>query len=240
MAEKLKNGDEVVYCVDAMGNPTTFDAQHLDDPEVRFGKVVKLTANEAHVRPNGSHPKNAAIKVPLSEVRLAPAEAVVARETVTAGAGDAEITDELPALKFKRLSHGEGLPLPAYKSAGAAGLDICAATSLTVMPGERRKVPTGFAIEVPPGFECQVRPRSGLALEDGITVLNSPGTIDCDYRGEVFALLLNTSSTRFRVNVGDRIAQLVPKRVDRLEVLEVDELTETERGDQGYGSTGKA
>lgn len=148
--------------------------------------------------------------------------------------------DELPVLKFKRLSHGEGLPLPEYKSAGAAGLDICATRSMTIVAGDRRLVSTGFAIEVPPGFECQVRPRSGLALKDGITVLNTPGTIDCDYRSEVMALLFNTSSGPFRVNRGDRIAQLVPKRVERLEVIEVDELSETERGDGGFGSTGRA
>lgn len=142
-------------------------------------------------------------------------------------------------VRFKRLRHGEGLPLPAYQSAGASGLDVCAAEAMTIPAGQRRLVPTGFAIEVPDGFEVQVRPRSGLALKHGITILNAPGTIDADYRGEVFALLFNTSLGPFKVDRGQRIAQLIVQPVFRVEVEEADELSETERGTAGFGSTGR-
>jgi dUTP pyrophosphatase len=142
-------------------------------------------------------------------------------------------------IRLKRLPHGEGLPLPSYASAGAAGLDMVAAESLTLAPGTRHAVATGFAIAIPEGFEVQVRPRSGLALKHGITCLNTPGTIDSDYRGEVKVILANLGSESFEVVRGERIAQLVPAPVVRAAFLEADSLDETERGGGGFGSTGR-
>ena len=141
-----------------------------------------------------------------------------------------------------RLPHGEGLPLPAYASAGAAGLDLAAAVSadepLILPPGEWRQVPTGFALQVPEGFEGQVRPRSGLAAKHGVTVLNAPGTIDCDYRGELKVLLVNLGSVAFAITRGLRIAQLVIAPVVGVRLVEHDALGQSERGAGGFGSTG--
>ncbi|WNO53006.1 dUTP diphosphatase [Stakelama saccharophila] len=142
-------------------------------------------------------------------------------------------------IAFKRLPHGAGLPLPHYASDGAAGMDIVAAETLTLAPGSRRAVATGFAIAIPPGYEVQVRPRSGLALKHGITCLNTPGTIDSDYRGEVKVILANLGDTPFDVTPGDRIAQLVPAPVQRAMLAEVAELDDTARGSGGFGSTGR-
>ena len=142
-------------------------------------------------------------------------------------------------IQVKRLPHGEGLPLPYYASEGAAGLDIVAAESLTLAPGGRHAVATGFAIAIPAGYEVQVRPRSGLALKHGITCLNTPGTIDSDYRGEVKVILANLSAEPFEVVRGERIAQLVPAPVLRASFAEVRELGETQRGVGGFGSTGR-
>ena len=142
-------------------------------------------------------------------------------------------------IEIKRLSHGEGLPLPAYASEHAAGLDVVAAESLTLAPGERHAVATGFAIAIPHGYEVQVRPRSGLALKHGITCLNTPGTIDSDYRGEVKVILANLGAEPFEVKRGERIAQLVPAPVLRAAFREVSELDSTERGAGGFGSTGR-
>jgi len=142
-------------------------------------------------------------------------------------------------IAITRLPHGEGLPLPSYASAGAAGLDIVAAEDLMLAPGARHAVATGFAIAIPPGYEVQVRPRSGLALKHGITCLNTPGTIDCDYRGEVKVILANLGAEPFEVKRGERIAQLVPAPVLRAEFAEVDSLDETSRGAGGFGSTGQ-
>ena len=141
-------------------------------------------------------------------------------------------------IALKRLPHGEGLPLPAYASAHAAGLDVVAAEDLTLAPGARHAVATGFAIAIPDGYEVQVRPRSGLALKHGITCLNTPGTIDADYRGEVKVILANLGSDPFAIARGDRIAQLVPAAVTLAAFAEVDELDETARGAGGFGSTG--
>ena len=141
-------------------------------------------------------------------------------------------------IKFTRLAHGEGLPLPQYATEAAAGLDITAAEELVLAPGERHAVATGFAIEIPHGYEVQVRPRSGLAIKHGITCLNTPGTIDSDYRGEVKVILINLGSEAFPVRRGDRIAQLVPAPVLRAHFTEVPELEETARGSGGFGSTG--
>ncbi len=137
-----------------------------------------------------------------------------------------------------RLPHGADLPLPAYATDGAAGMDVVAAETLTLTPGARRAVATGFAMAIPHGYEVQVRPRSGLALKHGITCLNTPGTIDSDYRGEVKVILANLGSEPFEIKRGDRIAQLVPAPVQRAVLSEVDSLDETARGSGGFGSTG--
>jgi dUTP pyrophosphatase len=142
-------------------------------------------------------------------------------------------------IRLKRLPNGEGLPLPQYASGGAAGLDVVAAETLTLAPGARHAVATGFAIAIPEGFEVQVRPRSGLALKNGITCLNTPGTIDSDYRGEVKVILANLGEAPFEVVRGERIAQLVPAPVVRAEFEEAESLEETERGAGGFGSTGR-
>lgn len=138
----------------------------------------------------------------------------------------------------KRLPHGEGLDLPAYATDGAAGMDVLAAEDVTIAPGARHAVATGLALAIPPGFEIQVRPRSGLALKHGITVPNTPGTIDSDYRGELKVILINHGTVPFAVRRGDRVAQLVLAPVTQASWLEVDELDETARGEGGFGSTG--
>ena len=142
-------------------------------------------------------------------------------------------------IAVKRLPHGEGLPLPAYATAGAAGMDVVAAEQATLAPGARQAVATGFAIAIPEGYEVQVRPRSGLALKHGVTCLNTPGTIDHDYRGEVKVILANLGDQPFEIARGDRIAQLVPAPVQRATLDEVAELDETDRGSGGFGSTGR-
>jgi dUTP pyrophosphatase len=143
-----------------------------------------------------------------------------------------------------RLAHAAGLPLPAYQSDGAAGLDLVAALDvqhpLTLAPGARALVPTGLIIELPQGYEAQVRPRSGLALNHGVTVLNSPGTIDADYRGEVRVILANLGQAPFEIRRGERIAQLVVSPVTHAALVEVSEVSNTLRGDEGFGSTGKS
>ena len=147
-----------------------------------------------------------------------------------------------PNLRIQRLSHGAALPLPAYETAGAAGMDLRAAVPedapLTLFPGARLAVPTGLIIEMPEGFEGQVRPRSGLALNHGVSCLNSPGTIDCDYRGEVKVILANLGSETFTITRGMRIAQLVIAAVARADIVEAGELTQSARGVGGFGSTG--
>jgi dUTP pyrophosphatase len=141
-------------------------------------------------------------------------------------------------IKLTRLPHGEGLPLPQYATEHAAGLDVVSAEDLTLQPGKRHAVATGFAIEIPHGNEVQVRPRSGLALKHGITCLNTPGTIDWDYRGEVKVLLVNLGDEDFTVTRGMRIAQLVVAPVTRVAVEERPAAGETRRGGGGFGSTG--
>ena len=142
-------------------------------------------------------------------------------------------------IELMRLPHGEGLPLPAYATAHAAGMDVVAAESVTLAPGGRHAVATGFAIAIPEGFEVQVRPRSGLALKHGITCLNTPGPIDADYRGEVKVILANLGAEPFEVVRGERIAQLVPAPVLRADFNVVESLGQTERGAGGFGSTGR-
>ena len=140
-------------------------------------------------------------------------------------------------IQLQRLPHGEGLPAPSYASDGAAGLDVVAAEDLDLAPGQRHAVATGFAIAIPEGYEVQVRPRSGLALKHGITCLNSPGTIDHDYRGEVKVILANLGAEPFEVRRGERIAQLVPAPVTKAHFSEVAELGETGgRSSGGFGS----
>ena len=143
------------------------------------------------------------------------------------------------AIRLMRLPHGEDLPLPRYASAGAAGMDVVAAEDVVIASGERHAVATGFAIAIPDGYEVQVRPRSGLALNHGVTCLNTPGTIDSDYRGEVKVILANLGAEPFAVRRGERIAQLVPAPVLRAELLDVDTLDDTARGAGGFGSTGR-
>jgi dUTP pyrophosphatase len=142
-------------------------------------------------------------------------------------------------IKLSRLPHGEKLPLPRYASEDAVGLDVTAAEEMILQPGERHAVATGFAIEIPRGYEVQVRPRSGLAMKHGITCLNTPGTIDSDYRGEVKVILINLGQEPFEIRRGERIAQLVPAPVLRADFVEASELSDTERGSGGFGSTGR-
>ena len=142
-------------------------------------------------------------------------------------------------IELKRLPHGDGLPVPAYATDGAAGMDVVAAEALTLAPGARAAVATGFAIAIPAGHEVQVRPRSGLALKHGVTCLNTPGTIDSDYRGEVKVILANLGQDPFEIARGDRIAQLVPAIVLRATLAEVAMLDDTSRGAGGFGSTGR-
>ena len=142
------------------------------------------------------------------------------------------------AVEVKRLPHGEGLPLPAYATAGAAGMDVMSAEDVTIAPGARHAVATGLALAIPQGYEIQVRPRSGLAFKHGITVPNTPGTIDSDYRGELKVLLINHGTEDFAIARGDRVAQLVLAPVVQAAWAEVDELDATARGAGGFGSTG--
>lgn len=141
-------------------------------------------------------------------------------------------------IELQRLPNGEGLRAPAYATDGAAGLDVVAAEDVTLAPGERHAVATGFAIAIPEGYEVQVRPRSGLALKHGITCLNTPGTIDSDYRGEVKVLLINLGEEEFLIERGMRIAQMVIAPVTQVRVVEVRQTSDTERGSGGFGSTG--
>ena len=145
---------------------------------------------------------------------------------------------EVVAVRIKRLPHGEGLDLPRYTTAGAAGMDVLSAEDVIIEPGARHAVATGLAVAIPPGYEIQVRPRSGLALKHGISVPNTPGTIDSDYRGELKVILINHSAEPFVIHRGDRIAQLVLAPVTLAEWDEVSELDETMRGAGGFGSTG--
>lgn len=155
-----------------------------------------------------------------------------------AGAG----APENVRVRIRRLDHAEGVPLPAYESEGAAGMDARAAITapIELAPGDIARVPTGFAIELPPGFELQIRPRSGLGTRHGVTLPNSPATIDSDYRGEIVIALINHGSSPFRIEPGMRIAQMVLARVPRVLWAEAKELGETSRGAGGFGHTGTA
>ncbi|MEO8196237.1 MAG: dUTP diphosphatase [Thermoanaerobaculia bacterium] len=150
--------------------------------------------------------------------------------------------DSPPVVRVRRWPHAGDLPLPEPATAGSAGADLRAAVAAEVVlaPGERALVPTGFSVEIPAGWEGQVRPRSGLAARFGLTLLNSPGTIDCDYRGEVCVLLVNLGAEPFVVRRGERIAQLVVAPVPRVRFVEVDDLPPSARGAGGFGSTGRS
>ncbi|MGB3711037.1 MAG: dUTP diphosphatase [Erythrobacter sp.] len=143
-------------------------------------------------------------------------------------------------VRLKRLAHGSDLPLPSYATSGAAGMDVVSAEDVTIAPGQRHPVATGLALAIPQGYEFQVRPRSGLALKHGITVPNTPGTIDSDYRGELKILLINHGTADFAITRGDRVAQLVLAPVVQAHWDEVEELDATSRGTGGFGSTGGA
>lgn len=149
----------------------------------------------------------------------------------------------MTTVRVERLPHAEGLPLPAYETAGSAGMDLRAAlaedATLILTPGARALVPTGLKIALEPGYEAQVRPRSGLALKHGVTCLNSPGTIDSDYRGEVGVILINHGQEPFVIKRGERIAQMVIARHAQADVVETASLDETARGAGGFGSTGR-
>ncbi len=149
----------------------------------------------------------------------------------------------MTTVRIERLDHAEGLPLPTYETLGSAGMDLRAAVPenipLILSPGARALIPTGLKIALEPGYEAQVRPRSGLALKHGITCLNSPGTIDSDYRGEVGVILINHGQEAFVVKRGERIAQMVIARHEQAEMVEVETLDETARGAGGFGSTGR-
>lgn len=147
------------------------------------------------------------------------------------------MTDRI-GVRIKRLPHGHTLDLPGYATSGAAGMDVVSAETITLKPGMRHAIATGLAVAIPDGYEIQVRPRSGLALKHGISVPNTPGTIDSDYRGELKIILINHSQDDFPIRRGDRIAQLVLARVTQAAWEEVDELEETARGAGGFGSTG--
>jgi len=149
----------------------------------------------------------------------------------------------MTTVRVERLPHAEGLALPAYETTGSAGMDLRAAVAefepVILAPGERRLIPTGLKIALEPGYEAQVRPRSGLALKHGVTCLNSPGTIDSDYRGEVGVILINHGQIAFEINRGERIAQMVIAPYAQAVMAEVEALDETVRGAGGFGSTGR-
>ena len=142
-------------------------------------------------------------------------------------------------IQIARLPHGDGLPLPSYATPGAAGMDVVASEDLDLAPGQRHAIATGFRVAIPEGYEIQVRPRSGLAFKHGISVPNTPGTIDSDYRGELKILLINHGTEPFAIRRGDRIAQLVPAAITLASFDEVGELDDTHRGHGGFGSTGQ-
>lgn len=146
---------------------------------------------------------------------------------------------ETVAVQLKRLPHGEGLDLPAYATSGAAGMDVLSAEDITLEPGARHAVATGLSMAIPQGYEIQVRPRSGLAYKFGVTVPNTPGTIDSDYRGELKVLMINHGPDAFPIKRGERVAQLVLAPVTQAAWVEVDALDDTARGAGGFGSTGR-
>lgn len=144
-------------------------------------------------------------------------------------------------IQFKKMEHAKDLPFPAYASEGASGLDLLAAVDrdILIAPGELKLIPTGIAIALPAGYEGQIRPRSGLALKHGLTVLNTPGTIDADYRGEIQVIIINLGRENYCVQRGERIAQLVVNELARVKIIAVEKLPDTNRGNRGFGHSGK-
>jgi dUTP pyrophosphatase len=161
-------------------------------------------------------------------------------ESRSGGTVDGKACGDDLRISILRLANGAELPLPSYTTAGSAGLDLRSADSLTLNPGARALIATGLAIAIPAGYEAQVRPRSGLAVKYGVTVLNAPGTIDSDYRGEIKVPLINHGAEDFVISRGDRIAQMVVARIEKAELVEVTTLDGTARGTGGFGSTGKS
>lgn len=204
----------------------------------RDNKLAK--ANAATAKSGAA--KKAPAKKPTKRAGK-PATAARGKRQQAVPAATSHVPEWGVAITVVRLPHGRDLPLPSYQSEGAAGLDLLAAVAwdapLTLLPGSRSLVPTGLQMMLPPGYEAQVRPRSGLALANGVTVLNSPGTIDSDYRGEVAVLLVNLGGTPFEIRRGERIAQLVVAPVARATLTEAETIAETARGEGGFGSTGK-
>lgn len=152
---------------------------------------------------------------------------------------DGNSSGDSVTIQLLRLPHGAGLPVPARATHGSAGMDIVSAVDITIGPGARALVPTGFAVAVPHGYELQLRPRSGLAYKHGVTLPNTPATIDSDYRGELQVIMINHGSDRFEIHRGDRIAQLLVQRVEPVVFEEVAALPPTDRGEGGFGSTGR-
>lgn len=181
------------------------------------------------------------MKTPFGKTSRTRGTAIVDSEIVS-GYGNMHSSDIRPIIAVTRLPHFADLPLPAYETAQSAGMDLRAALAenemIDILPGRRALIPTGLKIALPPGFEAQVRPRSGLALKNGITCLNSPGTIDADYRGEVGVILINHGWENFRIKHGDRIAQMVIAPIVQAIFMESEDLGETARGEGGFGSTG--
>lgn len=228
--------------VHSRGGETTMDNLIVTCPACNYGRDRYMMA-EVGLRDPRSHPRSpdwagrkswhGLEEVLDDKARYTIADSTHARKAISNTSNMNPIT-----IAIQRLPHGADLPLPAYTTSGAAGMDIVAAEALTLAPGARHAVATGFAVAIPDGYEVQVRPRSGLALKHGITCLNSPGTIDSDYRGEVKIILANLGDAPFEIARGDRIAQLVPAAVQRVTLSEVDSLDETTRGSGGFGSTG--
>ena len=144
------------------------------------------------------------------------------------------------SVKFRRLANGKGIALPRYESEGSSGMDIraCVSEPVSLKPGEIKLIPTGLAVSIPPGYEGQIRPRSGLALKNGIGMVNTPGTIDSDYRGEIGIIMINWGRKSFRINRGDRIAQMIITKVCKVDIEEVNDLDSTSRGEGGFGHSG--
>ena len=202
--------------------------------EGRYGPYVTDGTTNATL-PKGADPKTVTLDEAVRLIDETGRQGPSPKARPQAGAEESQMIE----IQLQRLPHGEGLPAPSYATEGAAGLDVVAAEDLTLAPGQRHAVATGFAIAIPEGYEVQVRPRSGLALKHGITCLNTPGTIDQDYRGEVKVILANLGAEPFEVRRGERIAQLVPAPVSKAHFVEVASLSETSRGAGGFGSTGR-
>jgi dUTP pyrophosphatase len=232
-----------------MGRCLTEKAQQaLRDPVLLHQRAALADRGEQHARgPVGWALRGAAR---VKSIRLFPTPTkcrythFMLNPFATKIAPSLPLAPERPLVAIKKLPHFGDLALPSYETAQSAGMDLRAALPegehIDLLPGRRALIPTGLSIALPPGFEAQVRPRSGLALKHGVTCLNSPGTIDADYRGEVGVILINHGWEAFRIARGDRIAQMVIAPITQIDWMEQHELDETERGEGGFGSTGKS